>query len=89
MLQIVYLMRLALQIYSYLILATVLLSWFTMSGSGHPSIYRVQEILAKWTDPLLAPIRQVLMPLSMRIGLDFSPLVAFFFLQFLLDMLPG
>ena len=77
-----------LRLYSYLILGSVLLSWFTIGGSGHPSIYRVQELLAQWTDPFLAPIRAVLSPITSSIGLDFSPMVGIMILWFISDRLP-
>lgn len=83
------LVRLAVQAYQGLIIASVLLSWFTLGGSGHPSIYRAQEFLHRVTDPFMAPIRQVLMPLTMRIGLDVSPIIALFFLSFIINWLPG
>ena len=79
----------ALRIYSFLILGSVLLSWFTLGGSGHPSISRVQEILAHWTDPFLAPIRAMLAPITSRIGLDFSPMVGIMILWFIIDRLPN
>ena len=82
------LIRVALQMYSFLILGSVLLSWFALGGSDHPSISRMQEILTQWTDPYLAPIRAMLSPLTSRIGLDFSPMVGIMILWFIIDRLP-
>jgi YggT family protein len=75
--------RILIQLYEWLIIASVLLSWFTIGGSGHPSIYRAQEFLAQITEPFLGPIRQVLMPITSRIGLDFSPILAILLLNFI------
>ncbi|GIX07541.1 MAG: hypothetical protein KatS3mg115_1944 [Candidatus Poribacteria bacterium] len=81
--------RLAIELYSWLILLSVLLSWFTIGGGGHPSVHRFQELLHRLTDPFLAPIRALLMPLTMRIGLDFSPMVGFFILHAIASFLPS
>jgi uncharacterized protein YggT (Ycf19 family) len=82
------LIRLALQAYEGLIIATVLLSWFTLGGTGHPSIYRAQEFLHRATDPFIGPIRQALSPITSRVGLDFSPILAILLLSFIARMLP-
>ncbi len=62
------------QIYSYLVLARVLLSWFPVDRNNPiiDFIYRV-------TEPILAPFR-IVIPLGMM-GLDLSPILAFFFLD--------
>ncbi|MDA1191903.1 MAG: YggT family protein [Candidatus Poribacteria bacterium] len=83
-----YLLRLALNAYSMMILGSVVLSWFTLGGTNHPSIQRAQEFLDRWTDPYLAPLRQLMSPISMRIGLDFSPLVGLLILNFIASRLP-
>ena len=75
-----------LTLYTYVILISVLLSWFSIGG-GHPSLHRFQELLDRLTDPFLNPLRQALAPVSMRIGLDFSPLIGIMILQFIVMML--
>ena len=84
---IVELLRLAIHAYTIAIFIVVLFSWFTIGGQGHPSVHRFYELLSKITEPLLAPIREVLSPVSMRIGLDFSPIIALFILQFIASLL--
>lgn len=87
MLLLLRLLRFALQVYEGLIVAMVLLSWFTLGGAGHSSIYRAQEFLQRVTDPFIGPIRQALYPITSRIGLDFSPIIAIMLLGFIARML--
>ncbi len=74
MFTIIRIINLIFQIYSYLVLARVLLSWFPVDRNNPiiDFIYRV-------TEPILAPFR-VVIPLGMM-GLDLSPILAFFFLD--------
>lgn len=59
----------------FAIIGRALLSWFNV-GPGHP----IGRVLHEITEPILAPLRQV-MP---RIGmLDISPIVAILLLSFL------
>lgn len=61
------------QIFSFLILIRVLLSWLPMSRSSS-----IANFIYSATEPILEPIRRILPPLG---GLDFSPLVAMVLLQ--------
>ena len=63
------------RIYKFTILARVLLSW--TGASPHNSIVR---FVIEVTEPVLRPIRNILPRMGM---IDFSPLVAFFALDFL------
>lgn len=58
-----------LQIYSYLILGRVLLSWFIQDP--YNKIYR---FFLTMTEPILGPLRRILPAMG---GWDFSPIVAF------------
>ena len=58
-----------------LILARVILS-FTRTSPYHPLVRLVYDL----TEPVLAPIRRILPPMS---GLDFSPLIALLLLDLL------
>lgn len=80
-------LRFVINAYTIAIFITVLFSWFTIGGQGHPSVHRFYELLSKITEPLLGPIREVLSPVSMRIGLDFSPIIALLILQFIARLL--
>ncbi len=57
-----------LQIYSFIILARVLLSWFPNVDESNPIV----QFLYTATEPVLRPVRDVLPQTS---GIDFSPLV--------------
>lgn len=62
-----------------LILARVILS-FIRIDPYHPLVRLVYDL----TEPILAPIRRILPPMS---GLDFSPLIALLLLQLLFRLI--
>ncbi len=69
-----------LQIFRFILLARVLLSWF-------PDIDRnnsIVQFLFDVTEPVLQPIRQLLPPTS---GIDFSPLIVFLGISVLMAFL--
>jgi YggT family protein len=66
------------EIYYYLILARVLMSWFVQDRGN-----RIYQFLYSITEPVLAPIRRIIPSM----GLDFSPIVAFLLLQIISRML--
>ena len=78
----------ALNVYALLVMASVVLSWLTFGGADHPSMHKAQQFLHTVTDPFLGPLRQLLMPITSSIGLDFSPLAGMFLLRFISSMLP-
>jgi uncharacterized protein YggT (Ycf19 family) len=41
----------------------------------HPTLSKAYYKLREWLEPMLAPIRKLMMPITMRIGLDFSPYI--------------
>jgi len=61
-----------------LLLLRALISWFDLSPYS-PGARAVITI----TDPVLKPLRHLLEPLQGRFGLDFSPLVVFFAIEIL------
>ena len=70
-------------LYWYIILATVIVSWlvsFNIINFGNPYVRQTSSVLRKLTEPVLAPIRRILPDLG---GLDFSPVVVLIALQFL------
>jgi len=72
-----------LNIYWYIILATVVISWlrsFNIINSGNPTVHQIETVLFTLTEPILGPIRRVLPSLG---GLDFSPVVVLFLISFL------
>ncbi|MCB5228678.1 MAG: YggT family protein [Candidatus Cloacimonetes bacterium] len=68
------------QVYSYLILIRVIMSW--VISDPYNKIY---YFLVSITEPLLAPIRKLLPAM----GLDLSPIIAFFLLNLVSNILSG
>ena len=69
-----FILRLAFELYSLALFARILFEWIRVPYSS-----RVMRFLWDITEPLLAPIRSLLPSFG---GLDFSPLIAFFLLNF-------
>jgi YggT family protein len=70
-----YFIPLLFNIYSFLILARVLLSWVNVSPY-HPAAAFIVEV----TEPILRPLRNIIPPLGM---MDLSPIAALILLQIL------
>lgn len=71
------LIRLLLQIFQVILLLRVLMSYFPQIDRSHPIARAIEQV----TEPVLAPVRQLLPPQQ---GIDFAPLVVFvviFFIQ--------
>jgi len=71
-----------LDIYFYIILAMVIMSWlvaFNIINLGNPFVRQVAYALRRLTEPLLAPIRSILPDLG---GIDVSPIILLIGLQF-------
>lgn len=64
------------QIYLVLLIIRILLSWFPNLDWSNP----VLSTLSQLTDPYLNLFRSIIPPLG---GIDFSPILAFFLLQFI------
>lgn len=69
-----------LNVYTWLILARVILSW--VNPNPHNEILRM---VIRITEPVLAPLRR-LIPVR---GVDFSPILAFLILRLLMRLLLG
>ncbi len=69
-----------LQLYSLILLARVLLSWFPNVDRGNPLV----RFLFEATEPILRPIRQALPKTT---GIDFSPLIVLVGIQVLNGLL--
>jgi YggT family protein len=71
------------QLYTYVVIATVIVSWliaFNVINLHNPVVRQIAYILAQLTEPLLEPIRRVLPSLG---GLDISPVILLLLLYFL------
>ncbi len=71
--------RLAFEVYFWIIIARALLSWFR-PGVRTRWLRRLNEVLYDLTEPVLAPLRRMLPDTG---GFDFSPVVAVVLLSLL------
>ncbi len=67
--------RLLFQIYSWMIIAYILMSWFPQMRES-----AIGDILSRVVEPYLRPFRQIIPPLGM---IDITPIVALFALNFI------
>lgn len=75
------------QIYSYCLLAVVILSWlisFNVVNMQNRFVFTLNDILNRLTEPALRPIRNILPNFS---GLDLSPIALFLLLAFANNLL--
>ena len=70
----------AFQIMNILIIIRVLLSWFNYNANN-----QYVQLLYRITEPILAPIRNLLS--SFNMGIDISPLIAIFALSIIRNFL--
>ena len=68
------------QLLNLLIIIRVLLSWF-----NYNSYNQLTQLLFQITEPILSPFRNIFS--SMKIGIDFSPLVAIFVLDIMKNII--
>ena len=73
---IILLLATIIQIYSFVVLARVILSWIPNVNPTNPIV----QFLYQVTEPVLEPVRRVMPQLGM---IDISPIVVFFGLQIL------
>jgi YggT family protein len=68
------------QLYTFVLLARILISWIPNFDPYHPAV----QLLHRVTDPVLEPARKLIPPIGM---VDISPIIVFFALQILSSML--
>jgi YggT family protein len=71
------------QLYTYIVIATVIVSWliaFNVINLHNPVVRQITYILGQLTEPLLDPIRRAMPSLG---GLDISPVILLLLLYFL------
>lgn len=66
----------AFSVYRFILIAQVLTSWFPAQNRRHPVFKFIDDV----TDPVLNPVRRALPAMG---GVDFSPVLVFFVLQFI------
>lgn len=84
-LKIVYILSQLIEVYSWLIIVSAILSWVpNISGGQNSLVADISEVLHKITDPYLSLFRKFMPPLG---GVDFSPVVALLVLQIIKDLI--
>ena len=73
------------QIYEFLILIRVLLSWINVNPNRPAFDHPLIQILNRITDPVLAPLRRLIPPIGGAI--DISPVIALILLEILRTIL--
>ena len=69
-------------LYSYCLLATVIISWliaFNVVNLHNRFVFTLNDILNRLTEPALRPIRNVIPSIG---GIDLSPIILFLLLSF-------
>ena len=79
--EVVRLIMFVLDIYTWVIIAAAVISWVTPNPSNP-----VVRLLRQLTEPVMAPIRQLLPPWK-TFGLDFSPLIVILVIQWVVPVL--
>jgi YggT family protein len=83
---IVHVIYLIVEIYLFILIARIILSWFPTSP-GTP-LASVTRALGYVTDPLLNPLRKVLPPLTVGgMGIDLSPIILCVILEIVLQII--
>ena len=75
------------QLYIYVLLASVILSWlvaFNVINTSNRAVYVIGDALHRLTEPLLGPIRRILPNLG---PVDISPVVLILLMFFLRNLL--
>ena len=79
---VIWLILTILDIYFWIVIATVVMSWlvaFNVINGSNPYVRQVGYALRKLTEPVMGPIRRLLPDLG---GIDVSPIVVLIGLQF-------
>ena len=75
-----------LEIYTIVVIANAVLSWFVF-GTQNSTVRQIYWFTGRLVDPALRPIRNVLEPASRNFGIDISPFILIILLQILVRML--
>jgi YggT family protein len=88
MYSLVWLIGTVIQIYIFVLIVQVVMSWliaFNVVNTRNRFVYAVADIAYKLTEPALRPIRRILPNLG---GIDISPVVLILLLGFIQRLLP-
>lgn len=81
-----YLLYQALEIYSFIIIAAIIVSWliaFNVISTAHPATRQILNILGRLTNPVLRFIQRYVPSIG---GIDLSPMIVIFGIMFLQHM---
>ena len=87
MLSVIWLINTVIQIYIYILIVQVIMSWliaFNVINTRNRFVFMVADIAYKLTEPALRPIRRILPNFG---GIDLSPVVLILLLGFLQRLL--
>lgn len=76
----------ALEIYSFIIIATVIVSWliaFNVISMENPTARKLVLLLGRLTDPVLRPVQRYIPSIG---GIDITPIIVIFAIMFLQRM---
>ena len=72
------LLLLALQLYTFIIIAQVIISWLVAFGvlnTSNPQATRLIKLLGRLVDPVMEPVRRFVPPIG---GIDITPIIVIF-----------
>jgi YggT family protein len=72
------------QIFTFLIVARVILSWVMQMNTTSSFVISAYRVLTQLTDPILAPLRRIVPPAGM---FDLTPMVAIILLWIITEIL--
>ena len=71
------------QIYIFIVILSVLMSWVVMAVPRTGAVYSVKRVLDGLVDPALNPIRKAIRPFTGDMPLDLSPIALILLLNLL------
>ncbi len=89
MLPFIWLINTVVQLFFWIMLATIIISWlmhFGIVDGRNPYVRQINYFLRRITEPVLAPIRRLLPDLG---GIDISPIVVLIGLEFIRQIVVG
>jgi uncharacterized protein YggT (Ycf19 family) len=76
----------AIRIFMGIVIVNAVLSWF-IGGIRNMTVRRIYWTTNMLVDPVLAPLRGILSPMTRNFGIDISPIILIIFLNFLEGLL--
>ncbi len=82
------LIDLAFQVFYYALLIRIILTFFAATSHSSHFLYQLRMIVFKMTEPVLAPLRNLIPPIKAGAGyLDLSPLIALVLLNIIKNLI--